>query len=230
MFDEEIIPRHCSLDPAEVVRRFPAGDRRAAGPDWGFARHWYSTFVDLLTARKADGDGWLWGPGDGELDVMPIPVSLSRYVEQKGRPTHVSCWGEWYLAAVRGGENKALAVDLINNLMSTQRICDRALRCASVPTVEEFYEMYGRAECLDLRQRPDLKLPTLSFNRLREMLFGSAKSRTQIFDYRNCMRELHPVLHLLQGSSKVSARQLSQMICEAISRIESLAGKEMLLF
>ena len=71
------------------------------------------------------------------------------------------------------------------------------------------------------------------------MLFGSAKSRAQVFDYRNTMRELHPILHYLQGFSKVTAaarkpcarlHELAQMTCDALARIESLAGKEMLLF
>ena len=228
LFEEGIIPRHCSQEPADVARQFPPGHETQDKGDWVFARHWYSSFVDLLTARNAQG-GYLWQP-DGQLEVMPIPVSLSRYVEQKGEPTHVSCWGEWYLAAMRGGENKALAVDVINNIMSAQRICDRAFHRASVPTVEQFYEMYGNAECFHLPQRNDLSLPKTTYNELRKMLFGSAKSRTQVFDYRNTMRELHPILHYLQGSSKVTAQDLGQRVCDALSRIESLAGKELMLF
>ena len=223
MFDEGIIPRHCSLEPDSVVRQFPPGKE-----EWGFARYWYSTFMELLTERSAQG-GYLW-QGGGPLEVMPIPVSLSRYVEQKGEPTHVSCWGEWYLAPMRGGENKALAVDVINNIMSAQRICDRAFHRACVPTVEEFYVVYGNAECFHLPERGDATLPKTTYNELRKMLFRSAKSRTQVFDYRNTMRELHPILHYLQGFSKVTARELAQMTCEALARIESLAGKEMLLF
>jgi len=230
MFEEGIIPCHCSMEPAHLVTKFRATREDTSKPDWLFARYWYSSFVDLLTARNAEDEGYLWEPGPTQLEVMPIPVGLARYAEQEGKPAHVSCWGEWYLAAMRGGENKALATDLINNIMSAQRICDRTFRCAALPTVEEFYNLYGNAECFSLPQRSDLSLPKTTYNGLRRMLFGSAKSRTQVFDYRNTMRELHPILHCLQGSSRVSARELSEMICQALDRIESLADKEMLLF
>ena len=48
------------------------------------------------------------------LAVAPIPVSLARYYDSmvSGKPPqHSSCWGEWYLACLKGSENLALGID-----------------------------------------------------------------------------------------------------------------------
>ena len=240
MFQEGIVPLDCSLEPEALREPFrgvrqqpnPAGGRpatrRPEKTDWLFARHWYSTFVDVLVARGEDREP-VWQPKGIELGIAQIPVSLFQYVKNNRNPKHVSCWGEWYLAAVKGSENEALAVDLINNLMSSQKICDRAFACASLPTVEAFYRMYGDAKCFNLPERRDIVLPEMTFNDLRKMLFENARSRTQIFDYRHCMREFHAVLQDVHTIRDVQPDALARKIKEAIEKVESLGSRPMLL-
>jgi len=242
MFRRGIIPRNCTLEAKEFAQRFP-GPGKGTGSDWLFARHWYSTFVDILLSRKNRAEEeFVWTPGNIHLDVMQIPLSLARYIEQedekekakkKGEEKeghyHISCWGEWYLGVMSGTENEALAVDLINNVMSSQKIADRAFACASVPTVEEFYTMYGDTRCLNIPERRDLGQPNLTFSNLRERFFGNAKSRTQVFDYRHCMREIHGVLEFVHVSGGVSSVDLAVKILDAMRRIRALRDKEVLV-
>lgn len=235
MFRHGIIPRNCTLEAKEFAKRYPG---KGTGPDWLFARHWYSTYVDnLLTKEEGDKKNaaekekiYVWEPEDIRLNVMQMPMSLSRYAQMgAGKHYHISCWGEWYLGVMSGTENEALAVNLINNLMSSRKIADRAFACASVPTVEEFYAMYGDARCLNIPERYDLGQPNLTFSDLRERFFKHAKSRTQMFDYRHCMREIHGVLEYVRVSGGVSPKDLAARILYAMRRIEALRDKEVLV-
>ncbi|HET6442576.1 MAG TPA: ATPase domain-containing protein [Phycisphaerae bacterium] len=235
MFRHGIIPRNCTLEAKEFAKRYPG---KGTGPDWLFARHWYSTYVDnLLTKEEGDKKSaaekkkiYAWEPKGIRLDVMQIPMSLSRYAEMGAeKHYHISCWGEWYLGVMSGTENEALAVDLINNVMSSQKVADRAFAHASVPTVEEFYQMYGDTQCLNIPERSDVKQPDLTFSGLRKKFFDRAKSRTQMFDYRHCMRELHGVLEYVHVSGGVSPKDLAGRILYAMRRIEALRDQEVLV-
>lgn len=240
MFSEGIIPRDSCLEPEEF-----AVQSSTSQSEWLFARHWYSTLIDVLTAKEQRGNGdsgLVWKPDPGvRLGIMRIPVFLLYYagewpVKQGSAPQasggqgahqakHRACWGEWYLGIMRGTENETLAVDLINNLMSSRKVCERASSGAALPTVREFYDMYGSARCFNLPERPHKLLPKETYERVREM-FEDAKSRTDIFDFRHCMRELHSVLEYVRISERISASELDEKIKNAISRIEDLGKKE----
>ncbi|MBN1796833.1 MAG: extracellular solute-binding protein [Sedimentisphaerales bacterium] len=238
MFNNEIIPRDCSLEPEVFAERYPSAspqkNKSGTESDWLFARHWYSTFTDILTfKRSVEGarQDFVWNPGhDVELDIMPIPVSLSWYIEQNCKPEHFSCWGEWYLGILKGTENEDLAVDLINNLMSSQKIRERAFSCAALPTVEDFYERYGSSGCFNLPERESKLLPKKAYNYIRKELFEKAKSRTDIFDYQHTIQELHSVLEYVRMSESIEPHELMQEINAAINRIKSIGSNEILHF
>jgi hypothetical protein len=234
MFEKGIIPRNCSLEAKDFAAQAFRSDS-----DWLFARHWYSTFVDTLTAKKSSQSGtddFMWKPDVFvELDIMPIPISLSMFIDQEKNNgddkqlKHVSSWGEWYFGVMKGTENESLAVDLINNMLSKQKVCDQAFACASLPTVEAFYEMYGDSGCFNLPDRESKLLPKKTYNDLRKMLFENGRSRNEVFDYQHCIRELHCVFEYVRTSTTVTPRDLIERIVQAIKRIEALEKKEMLL-
>jgi hypothetical protein len=183
-------------------------------PDWVFARQWYSTFVELMaTQRKKWGSSdsgragleepaFLWQNPKAEIGVMSMPFALSEYVKPGGGEKHVSCWGDWHLIMTKGSENTELGIDLINNLMSSQKITERAFHSAAVPAVEEFYELYGDSRCFGLHERryysPQM-LPNMSFNDLRKQFFSNARSRSEIFDYEHCMLQLHSLFQFIKA-------------------------------
>ena len=212
------------------------------------ARHWYSTFVDWLTARRTHGDGQtelIWKPdSEVSLDIMPIPVSLRSYVEQSEmhgrvqrrdvksengpfRAKHVACWGEWYLGIMRGTENKQLAVDLINNLMSSRKICDRAFSCAALPTVEKFYEMYGDAGCFNLPERDPRLLPRRTFTSMRSSSWMQSPERIYLISVIVC--ELHSVVEYIRASVDITPKELYKRVKDATDGIEARGKQGMLL-
>ena len=89
--------------------------------------------------------------------------------------------------------------------------------------------MYGDTRCLNIPERRDLGQPNLTFSNLRERFFGNAKSRTQVFDYRHCMREIHGVLEFVHVSGGVSSVDLAVKILDAMRRIRALRDKEVLV-
>lgn len=201
MFQNQIIPVNSTLDSNEFGRRYSQPNQDKEQPvDWAFARHWYSTLIEVLSARKKkdkdddDSIRFQWERKGAIVDIMPIPVSFATYALQGDKTRHTSCWGDWHLAIINGTENMELGIDLVNNLMSSDRICDRAFANSAIPTVEAFYERYGDTPCFNLPERKDIKLPDLTYNDLRDTFFENAKSRSQVFDFHHCMRELHPVL------------------------------------
>ena len=239
MFSNKIIPHNCTLEPDVFASRYPC-EQKGSKPDWLLARHWYSTFIDVLTCRKnAGGKNYLWNPSPDSnmrLGIMPIPLSLDYYERQKtadpsggSEPKHVSCWGEWYMGAFRGTENVALAIDLINNIMGSQKVCDRAFMRAGVPTVVDFYEMYGKTRCFNVPGRAREMLPSTTYTELRELLFPTAKSRSDIFDYHHSIRELHCIIEYVHTCDEITPAELLAKIRDALDRITMLDGKEMLL-
>lgn len=194
-----VTPRHASLDPNYVRNKYAPTVTKPTPSKWVFGRFWYSTLVDLLTRREAadkdddalqNGD-FVWKEDAAQLEIMPLPVSLSNYIAQREsgktheQVRHESCWGEWHFGILRGSENEALGVDLINYLMSSHKICERAFACASLPTVERFYELYGKTRCFDVAGRSNEQLPTISFAEIKSKFLESARARSEIFDYRH---------------------------------------------
>lgn len=233
MFSEKIIPQDSTLDANLFGRRF--GDEEVkTQQDWLFARHWYSTLVDVLTAKKHTerGDDWEWTPPSGcALEIAPIPRTLASYVQESKDnkvPQHHSCWGEWHFALVRGSENKALAIDLINNLMSSYKIRERAFRNAALPTVDKFYDRYKNARCLDMPERHDLTLPTISYGELREQVFKDAKSRSQMFDFTHCMAVFHSLLEYIQGSPDKVLPSLGDEVDGVVRKIKEFRNSPIL--
>jgi hypothetical protein len=75
-FDTEIVDRNSTVSPYQS----DSLDRRS-GDEWLFARHWHSTLITYLTAKDESG-GYLTTASPGAaLEIMPIPVSLSRWVD-----------------------------------------------------------------------------------------------------------------------------------------------------
>jgi hypothetical protein len=161
---------------------------------------------------------------------MPIPVSLSYYLEKKGKPNHISCWGDWHWIMTQGTENTELGIDMINNLNSSQKVCERAFQFAALPTVEEFYNMHGYSRCLDLPERryeaPKM-LPDISFMELKKIYFKNARSRSQMFDYEHCMLEFHSLFQSLKilVKNKSWEEDLKREIEDAFKRIGMLRTK-----
>jgi hypothetical protein len=257
LFGRRFTPCDSSLEVEYVRTRLDqiARQREEKGTQsagiWLFARHWYSTLVDMLTARKdphtGNGD-FLIRPEDlgGPIDMTPVPLALDEYLRQwrlasvplqKFQATHHPCCGEWYFTVLKGSENEALAVDLINNLMSGQKVAERAFMCAGVPTVEDFYRLYSDVRCINIPAREDRdRLPRQSWGEFRRSFMRGAMSRTAVFDYRHCIRELHAVLELVRNTAAQTrggfvplTAALDRLIKDALDRIEQLAKKSVLL-
>jgi len=249
LFGTGLTPRDCCLEPAYMKQMIDeARDSRnepAPANLWLFARHWHSTLVDTLTAHQKGADGrkiWVLGKehlGE-ELSLMRIPLSLDEYhrqFEESQDVEHHPCLGEWHLGVLRGSENTALGIDLINNLMSSQKVAQRASQCAAVPTTEEFYTMYRQSRCLSMPDRRDIQLPSLTWDELRTQFLSGSRSRTAVFDYRHSMREFHAVLEFVrtrateQPFPPVSPTddELARQIAQALTRIQELAKKHVLL-
>lgn len=258
LFAEKITPPNCSLEnePLEKLLRScatPPGEEPQEQKGWLFARYWYSTIIDTLTWRHENEtgkpiNGYVFGPElfAKQIEIISIPLSLNEYARQQAaagksndfKPEHHACWGEWYFGILKGSENLALGIDLINNLMSAQKITERAFQCAAVPTVQEFYNMYGGARCMNLPDS-DVKQPEKNWEQFKEDFFTGTKSRTAIFDYRHCMREIHAVLEWIRtaaletGANPTpfvpSDNAIRNRIIAALRNIEGLRNKPVLL-
>jgi hypothetical protein len=253
-WEDSIVPHNCSVEPGYM------GEMK---DKWLFARHWHSTFVDVLTHRgidphsgKEEGnhvwkEKWKGEENQPRLDVLPLPNSLLEYRRiqeankeiydknqqsgdnnsQREQKLGVSSWGEWHFAMLAGSENESLGLDIINNLLSSHKICERAEMGAAVPTVEEFYKLFGNSRCFDFPERSDLELPRLTYKEFREKFFRIAKSRSNIFDYRHCMREIYAVLKEVHANPKTFGNQrneLAERIQAVINEIKRLAQQDVL--
>ncbi|HUU17810.1 MAG TPA: ATPase domain-containing protein [Sedimentisphaerales bacterium] len=76
LFDSEIVDRNSTVSPYQSGNR----DRRS-GDDWLFARHWHSTLITYLTAKDESGRYLATASPGAALEIMPIPVSLSRWAD-----------------------------------------------------------------------------------------------------------------------------------------------------
>ena len=198
LFQKKIIPLNSTVIADAFNVKKTSGDSREQ--DWVFARHWYSTFIEILTDKKVDGGKheFLWNAKDIDLDIMPIPVSFSNYMNADSKPKHISCWGDWHLCVINGSENTQLGIDLINNIMSSERICERAAANVALPTAQVFYDLYGDRKCFNIPERPDIKISNVTYSDLRSDFFENARSRSQIFDYHHCMREFHSLIEYVR--------------------------------
>ncbi len=194
MFKNGIIPYDSTLQPEEFINRYAGNNKKENKSNWIFARHWYSTFIDVLSLKNEGKKKEFRWNEDEEIDIMPIPLSINTVIDKKGKIEHVSCWGDWHFALVNGTENVELGIDLINYLMNSDSICERAFASATVPTVDAFYELYGHNRCFNVPDQKEKLIPKTTFNQLKQNYFRNAKSRSQIFDYHHCIRELHSVL------------------------------------
>ena len=238
MFKNGLIPKDSTLDAGVFGRRFGQADKTgaSAGGSWMCARHWYSSFIDVLTARNSDeASDWAWKPEASQaLEVLQIPTSIQQIVFAKleGREVmHHSCWGDWHLGVLKSSENVDLAIEILNNIMSSHKICEGAFRCAFVPTVEQFYKTYGTAKCFNVPERgPLIKTPNLTFTGLRDGFMKNARNRSEkMFDYRHCMRELHSVLTLVHNNSDIGDEELGREVIQVVGRIKELKYQALLL-
>jgi hypothetical protein len=199
--DLHLVPLACSVDPVVMPT-----------DDWAFARHWYSTWVDVRTRRDAAGDKLLVGFGEAaEFGVAKIPISESYRARQARAPggpaRHHSASGEWYLAIHRASENVELGIDLINNLMTSRKVSERALSGAELPVLEQFYKNQGGALCPHTDK---------TFTEVREMFAADARSRTEFADYRVLGRVLHGALQVVVTNPRADVRGLLRSALQEI--------------
>lgn len=255
----------------------------AGSKDWLFARHWYSTLIELLTAKNNEGNLLYPDIPEMRLQIMQIPVSMSAWSEDLctknekwnaiiectagfeccedidlhkyereidspkpgrvsydpetrscrntnpeicpgcPRPLNFSCWGEWSFGLVAGSENTSLSIDLINNMMSSIKVMQRAFSGACVPTVEEFYDMYGDLPCINIPERNEDTLPKITYNELRSIFFRHAKSRQDIYDYRHCGKIIHSKLERLRKApGKMESVRIIKICTEVFSEVQKL--------
>jgi KaiC/GvpD/RAD55 family RecA-like ATPase len=240
MFADGTVPRDATLAPDAFARRYQPSEATPSR-DWVFARHWHSTLIDVLTARKGAASPqverpFLWVNEKARLGIMQVPTTIHRLLRDSrkgftGDPPREGCWGEWYLALLKGSENEKLACELINWLMSSRKIIEAALAGALLPTVEAFYDLYGDARCIDVPGRPHESLPDTTFREARELFFRNARFRSETFDYPHCAREIHGILEWLRTRARGKADLLAlreRIVEAALRRIESLNGLDLL--
>ncbi|HEY3852968.1 MAG TPA: hypothetical protein VGO67_01085 [Verrucomicrobiae bacterium] len=258
MLAREIIKPNCSLVPTDYARNAGkpvgrslhhsglAGGQRSGSsirPDWLFARHWHSTLIDFLSAQK-EGE-FLCPLSLATLSLSPLPFCLSaahQYEREKDilglekpstepvrwNPVQVSCWGDWHFAIMRGSENDALGVEIINNLMSSHKIYERAISGAALPTVDAFYEIYGDLPCVQIEGREDI-VCDMSYKRLRSQLFSCARTRNRVFDYQHCSRDLHSLLAKVTVMKRTAQPTLAEAIEEVLLKIEQHRDESMMI-
>ncbi|MBC7967033.1 MAG: extracellular solute-binding protein [Fuerstia sp.] len=177
--------------------------------DWLFARHWYSTWVDVRTRKDDKGNLVAQTKPEHEFGIARIPV-FERYLKDHGNsaPAHHSAWGEWYLAIQKGSENVELGIELINNLMTSRKICQRATEGAALPLVKQFYDDYGDDIC---------PYTDKSFKAVRDMFFNDCRSRANIEGFRRIARVLSGATRAIVTNRYADVREL---ILNAISELD----------
>jgi RecA/RadA recombinase len=212
--------------------------------NWIFARLWYSTLVDALTAQRPEQAGkardHVWhAKGEGvRLKIIPMPAGLPG----KHAP-HFTCWGDWNFALLAGSENVELACSLVSNLMGSLKVTDRGLRGAGLPTVKKFYDRYANERCIPQDIRGDMGLPEMTFQELRAQYLEPRDDgtglkggifRQSIFDYRHCAREIYSILLEVKNNADsldddAQVERLASGAIKIISRIEDFRNRYMLI-
>jgi len=235
LFGMGIVSADSACEVEAFARKYNPGGP-ASEPGWLLVRHWYSTFIDLLSAKDKEGN-FIWKiNGDPRhpvpLEIMPVPTTmgcLTRTPLRYEKGLSHSCMGDWHFAIIKGSENEKLGIDLINNLMSSERICERAFTNADVPTVKEFYELYGKARCINPSLRNDIQLPRTTYDDLLESYLQTAFYRSQIYDYHHCMREFHSILEMVRGmdfGNVKSAAELQKQSAGSFKEIDDAVDKK----
>jgi hypothetical protein len=167
-------PADQTLDPA-LYHEGPGGLKGYG--HWLFARYWYSTLIDALTATGPSRAGaadektasrtfiWQGGAERPQLEIVQMPRGASS-------KAHYTCSGEWSFALLAGSENVALACDLISNLMGSLKVTERGRHGACLPTVAQFYKRHEAEPCVPRTIRPDMDLPRMTFGTLGETYLG----------------------------------------------------------
>ncbi len=197
--EDKIVPPHSSVDPVKHPKT-----------DWAFARHWYSTWVDYRTRPGKQKNSLMAQIKEGaEFGIAKIPISKEYLKRQNSvTPKHHSSSGEWYLVIQANSENVELGIDLINNLMSSRKVTERALSGVELPILEKFYEAYGSVSCFGTDK---------TFNQMREMFAADARSRTKFDEYRKVGRVLYGVLQAVVTNEAVNVEKL---LFEAFRRLD----------
>jgi hypothetical protein len=105
------------------------------------------------------------------------------------------------------------------------------LHGAALPAIEKFYEIYGKSPCVHLPERSgDLQMPAKSYDYVKSHLFPIARTRSNIFDYRHCMLEIHGfVVELVYNRYKRSPEDISTALINVFKEIKKLSERELLL-
>ena len=75
-----------------------------------------------------------------------------------------------------------------------------------------------------------LPLPEITFGELRDTFMRTAKSRSgEMFDYRHCMRQFHPILALVHNDPAIDETILGDQVVMAVDRIRHLRYQALLL-
>ncbi|MGE0884538.1 MAG: extracellular solute-binding protein [Blastocatellales bacterium] len=197
--EDKFVPMQSSVDPAKHPKT-----------DWVFARHWYSTWVDYRTRpNKKKSSLMAQIKESDEFGIAKIPISKEYMKRQNTHlPKHHSSSGEWYLVIQANSENVELGIDLINNLMSSRKVTERALAGVELPVMEKFYEAYGSVSCYGTDK---------TFSEMRQMFAADARSRAEFDDYRKVGRVLYGVLQAVVTNQSVNVREL---LVDAFRRLD----------
>ena len=253
------VPADATLD-ANVFGKYAQLYPQNGKTTWAFMRQWHSTLVDILISKDKNGEycwssrkprteGRPQVPEQNskdELEIAPLPESFWRFYKrsnvgknENGNPglnteqagQGISCWGDWHLAVLRGSENQKLAVGLLNNLMSSSKVATRALSGAALPAMEKFYDIYKLDPCIYLSERlDDFQMPATNYGQLQTDFFPIARTRSDIFDYRHVMREIHGfVVELVYcRHPRKTPEMISELLVTVFNRIEALSERELL--
>jgi len=171
-----------------------------SSPD--FARHWYSTRVESITARTK-------GVLSRDAQILPIPIPKHRINNHLSARDFHSCWGEWYLGAWRGTENIRLVTEIVNTITSSRWQINSAITGSGVPVYEPFFQEFGESRCFGT---------DLSFNSMRKYLYAGAFSRARFFRYRFVMQRFYAALMTIVANPKIKVKQLWK---ETVRRIQA---------
>jgi len=198
----------CSFQPDEFAKTYNDASKR----DWIFGRFWYSSFVELLNAKKKPKNEDINGPAENiwnpiiknELSLMPMPVTIDKYIgtNNPNNVEHCSAWGDWHLGIIKGSENMKLGEDIINHLMSSRKITENAYSNAILPTTYDFYKLYKNSRCFNpnSNKSKNIVIPTTTYKEIQYKYFRHAQSRSQVYDIRHCMLELNTILKFIENA------------------------------
>ena len=209
--ESQYLPAPAYLDalPRGIGGRGQAAIQHSLLEDWVFARHWYSTWVDTIT--YIDGSHKpprriIKPENRSKYGFCRLPIARAQH--EAGQP-HCTTWGEWYLALQTGSENIELGIELINNLMTSRKITERANAGAGLPTVRRFYETAGEQICYGTN---------LTFNEIRKTFFQDARSRIDFDNYIKVARVFSGAIKAVASNPKANVRQLLERAMTEIER------------